>query len=245
MGREVCRAVHEDSELALVAGISRSAAGHRLSGAIGLEGAEEVVLSDKLDALSESGVQVAVDFTAGSFAPEHIAWCIDSGINVVVGTTGFEIDESWRGAPVGVILAPNFAIGAALMMRFAEEASRYMPEAEIVEMHHEGKRDAPSGTAKATAGRIGAARAGGFYGVDADELDARGAVIDGVRVHSVRLPGLLAHHEVIFGSAGQTLSIRHDTSDRSSFMPGVLMAIKAAPERMGLTVGLGELLGWD
>jgi 4-hydroxy-tetrahydrodipicolinate reductase len=227
MGREVCRAVHEDPELELVAAVTRSSAGRPLAELLGLTGSE-VVAADRLEDLLVAGVEVAVDFTGPSFAREHVDWCIANRVHVVVGTTGFEIDPQWGDQrDVGVVVAPNFAIGAVLMMRFAEEAARVLPDAEIVELHPPTKRDAPSGTAKETARRIEAARGEGYGEVP---------------IHSVRLPGVLAHQEVVFGGAGQTLTIRHDTSDRSSFMPGVLMAVKAVAGRPGLTIGVDVLL---
>ena len=185
-----------------------------------------------------------LDFTSAAFAPEHVAWGIEHGIDVVIGTTGFEIDEAWRDAPVGIVVAPNFAIGAVLMMRFAEQAARLFDAAEVIELHHDGKADAPSGTAIATAERIGAVRDGAWRAPGGDDAHpgARGAEIGGVRVHGVRLPGLLAHQEVIFGGPGQTLTIRHDSTDRTSFMPGILLAIRRVHDRPGLTVGLDAFL---
>jgi 4-hydroxy-tetrahydrodipicolinate reductase len=243
MGREVCRAVVQAPDLELVAAVSRSAAGQPLSKAIGLEGTD-VVASDRLQSLLDAGAEVAVDFTSASFAPEHVAWAIEHGIHIVVGTTGFGIDEAWREAPVGIVVAPNFAIGAVLMMRFAEQAARHLDAAEVIELHHDGKSDAPSGTALATARRVTAARGGTWVAPGGDEAHpgARGADVDGVHVHAVRLPGLLAHQEVILGGPGQTLTIRHDSTDRVSFVPGVLLAIRAAPSHPGLTVGLEALL---
>ncbi|MGE5226046.1 MAG: 4-hydroxy-tetrahydrodipicolinate reductase [Planctomycetaceae bacterium] len=243
MGREVCRAVAADPDLALVAAVSRSASGSTLADAIGLEGVD-LVLEERLDAVAEAGAEVLVDFTAAAHAPEHVSWAIDHGLHVVEGTTGFAIDDAWRGATTGVFVAPNFAIGAVLMMRFAEQAARYLPAAEVIELHHDAKRDAPSGTAIATARRIAAAReaVAAPPGLDEGDLPSRGAPVDGVRVHSVRLPGLVAHQEVILGGPGQVLTIRHDSLDRSSFMPGVMMAIEAVPNRPGLTVGLDALL---
>jgi 4-hydroxy-tetrahydrodipicolinate reductase len=172
---------------------------------------------------------VLVDFTGPSYAPEHIAWGIEHDMHVVVGTTGFDIEPAWgEQRHVGVVVATNFAIGAVLMMRFAEEAARLIPDAEIVELHPPTKADAPSGTARVTAARIVAARGEGHGGE--------------IPIHSVRLPGLVAHQEVLFGTAGQTLTIRHDTTDRAAFMPGVILAIREVPSRPGLTVGLEPLL---
>jgi 4-hydroxy-tetrahydrodipicolinate reductase len=243
VGAEVCRAVHADADLELVAGISRSKAGEPVSTALGL-GGSDVVLAENLDAFDAARVEVAVDFTSGSFAAEHIAWAIAHGAHIVVGTTGFDVDESWREAPVGVVVAPNFAIGAALMQRFAREAARYLPAAEIVELHHDGKADAPSGTAAATADAIAAARPESWAGPSLESIPGvRGGERAEIRIHSIRLPGLVAHQEVIFGGQGQTLTIRHDSMDRTSFVPGVLMAIRWAPAHPGLTVGLDAILG--
>ena len=243
VGAEVCRAVHADADLELVAGISRSKAGEPVSTALGL-GGSDVVLAENLDAFDAARVEVAVDFTSGSFAAEHIAWAIEHGAHIVVGTTGFDVDEAWREAPVGVVVAPNFAIGAALMQRFAREAARYLPAAEIVELHHDGKADAPSGTAAATADAIAAARPESWAGPSLESIPGvRGGERAEIRIHSIRLPGLVAHQEVIFGGQGQTLTIRHDSMDRTSFVPGVLMAIRWAPAHPGLTVGLDAILG--
>jgi 4-hydroxy-tetrahydrodipicolinate reductase len=245
MGRQVSRAVADADDLTLAGAISRSAAGQRLGDATGIEGpAADVILAERLDEMVAADVEVLVDFSGAAGAPEHVEWAIAHGMHVVEGTTGFPVDPAWANAPVGVIVAPNFALGAALMMRFAEVAARYFDAAEVIDLHHDQKADAPSGTAIATAQRIGDARAGEWTAPGGDDRHpgARGAQIQGVRVHSVRLPGLLAHQEVIFGGPGQTLTIRHDATDRSSFLPGVLMAIRAVVDRPGLTVGLDALL---
>jgi 4-hydroxy-tetrahydrodipicolinate reductase len=242
VGAEVCRAVYADADLELVAGISRSKAGEPASTALGLKGSD-VVLAENLDAFDAAGVEVVVDFTSGSFAAEHVAWAIEHGVHIVVGTTGFDVDEAWREAPVGVFVAPNFAIGAVLMQRFAQEAARYLPAVEIVELHHDGKSDAPSGTAAATADAIAAAREDTWSGPTSESFPGvRGGERAGIRIHSIRLPGLVAHQEVIFGGQGQTLTIRHDSTDRTSFVPGVLMAIRWVPKHPGLTVGLDAIL---
>ena len=173
---------------------------------------------------------VVVAFTTPDAAPDNVRVCLDAGVHAVVGTTGFDHEPLRAAAAAGganVLVVPNFAIGAVLMMRFAAEAAKHMPEAEIVELHHDGKLDAPSGTAKRTAELI---------------TDAGGNVHQ--PIHSVRLPGLVAHQEVLLGAEGQTLSIRHDSTDRHSFMPGVLLAIRgvgALPEPF--TVGLDAVLG--
>ena len=242
VGAEVCRAVHADGDMELVAGISRSKAGEKASYALGLQGSD-LVLAENLDSFLEAGVEVAVDFTNAEFAPEHIEWAIEHGVHVVVGTTGFELDVAWREAPVGVFVAPNFAIGAALMQRFAAQAARHLPAVEIVELHHDGKADAPSGTAAATADAVAAARLDAWAGPASESVPGvRGGERAGIRIHSIRLPGLVAHQEVIFGGQGQTLTIRHDSTDRTSFVPGVLMAIRWVPSHPGLTVGLDAIL---
>jgi 4-hydroxy-tetrahydrodipicolinate reductase len=243
VGAEVCRAVHADPDMDLVAGISRSKAGEKASEVLGLEGSG-MVLAENLDSFVEAKVEVAVDFTGAEWAPEHIEWAIEHGVHIVVGTTGFDVDDTWRGARVGVFIAPNFAIGAVLMQRFSREAARYLPAAEIVELHHDGKADAPSGTAGATADAIAAARPDAWSGPSSESITGvRGGERAGIRIHSIRLPGLVAHQEVIFGGQGQTLTIRHDSMDRTSFVPGVLMAIRWVPAHPGLTVGLDAILG--
>jgi 4-hydroxy-tetrahydrodipicolinate reductase len=210
-----------------------------------IDAAADLSLVDVADA------EVAVDFTHPDAVMANVAECVARGAHVVVGTSGITderlatIREWLADAPsVGVVVVPNFALGAVLMMRFAEQAAPYFDSVEIVELHHPGKADAPSGTARATAARVAAAR-GARTAPDAttSALDgARGASVDGVPVHSVRLAGLVAHQEVLLGSAGETLTIRHDSTDRVSFMPGVLLAVRAVPSRPGLTLGLDPLL---
>ena len=244
MGRTACAAILGDPDLALVAAVSRTAAGSQVGQVLGITGTD-LRFTDALQSVLDAGAEVLVDFTSPAFAPEHIAWGIEHHVHVVEGTTGFSVDEAWGDAEIGIVIAPNFAIGAVLMMRFAEQAARFFDAAEIVELHHDGKADAPGGTAIATARRIAAARRGDWAPPGGDDAHpgARGADIEQIRVHSVRLPGLLAHQEVILGGAGQTLTIRHDSTDRTSFMPGVLMAIRWVPEHPGLTIGLDALLG--
>jgi 4-hydroxy-tetrahydrodipicolinate reductase len=201
--------------------------------------------------------QVVVDFTHPDAVMDNIKWCIENDLHVVVGTTGFTAERydqvrSWLGADptVGVLAAANFSIGAVLMMHFASIAAAHYESAEIIELHHPTKADAPSGTAVATAHMIAATRESAGLGAVPDatvqELPgARGAVIDGIHVHGVRLGGLLAHQEVLFGSTGETLTIRHDSMDRASFMPGVVSAVRWIPSHPGLTVGIGPLLGLE
>jgi 4-hydroxy-tetrahydrodipicolinate reductase len=209
---------------------------------------------DGLDLLSDA--DIAVDFTRPDAVMDNVTWCIAHGISVVVGTSGVTpvrldaIEALLRDAAdgVGVLVVPNFSIGAVLMMRFAAEAARFYESSEIVELHHPTKADAPSGTARRTAELIAGARADAGLGdmpdATADSLEgARGAAVDGVPVHSVRLRGLVAHQEVLLGAAGETLTIRHDSFDRASFMPGVLTAIRYVRDHPGLTVGLDDALG--
>jgi 4-hydroxy-tetrahydrodipicolinate reductase len=253
MGQEVCRAVSEASDLELVAAVDPWSDGP--SG----DASEEwgVDVAQDLGALEAADAHVAVDFTSTEAARTNMDWCAEHGVHAVVGTSGLtpadleRAEERFRGSGANVIVVPNFAIGAVLLMRFAELAAPLMDGMEIIELHHDNKRDAPSGTAMATAERMAEARrrAGSApLGPDPTELwlleGARGGDgPGGVRVHSVRLPGLVAHQEVVFGAAGQSLRIRHDSYDRRSFMPGVLLAVRSVPDRPGLTMGLEPLLG--
>jgi 4-hydroxy-tetrahydrodipicolinate reductase len=251
MGLMVCRAIVESGDLALVAAIDRSKVGQGIGAAIG-HPEVDVPVSDELDRLLEANVEVAVDFTHPDVVMDTIRWCVDHAIHLVVGTSGIteaHVEEIERtigdeGSESNVVVVPNFALGAVLMERFAAEAVRYFPAVEVIELHHDQKADAPSGTSLATARRLDQARERIWEGPGAESLPGvRGGDVDGIRVHSVRLPGLVAHQEVIFGGQGQTLSIRHDSTDRSSFMPGVLMAVRAVLTRPGLTLGLEPLLG--
>ncbi|MEO3924463.1 4-hydroxy-tetrahydrodipicolinate reductase [Micromonosporaceae bacterium B7E4] len=233
MGVEVCRAVDAADDLELVATVDEG---------------------DSLGNASGAGAEVVVDFTNPDVVMDNLYWCIEQGIHVVVGTSGFteqRLDQVRtrlsRKPGVGVVIAPNFGIGAVLMMQFAARAARYFESVEIIEQHHPKKLDAPSGTAAHTARLIAQARADAGLGpvpdATKDEVPgARGADIDGVRVHAVRAAGLVAHQEVLFGTAGETLTIRHDSYDRASFMPGVLLAVRSVPQRPGLTVGIDVLL---
>ncbi len=237
MGTEVCGAVKAADDLELVAAIDAG---------------------DDFAGLAAAGTQVAVDFTHPDAVLGNLERCIATGIHVVVGTTGFtdsrlDTVRGWlaAGPPgVGVLVAPNFSIGAILMMRFAVQAARFYDSAEVIELHHPGKADAPSGTAARTASLIAAAReAAGMPAMPdatATALDgARGARVDAVPVHSVRLRGLVAHQEVLLGTDGELLTIRHDSLARSSFMPGVLLGARRVPAVPGLTVGLEHFLDLD
>lgn len=206
---------------------------------------------DAGDELDLTAVDVAVDFTHPDGVMDNLHACIAAGVHAVVGTTGFDEDRlaevrRWlAGTDVGVIIAPNFGVAAVLMMRFAAQAARFFDSVEIVELHHPRKADAPSGTARRTAELVAEARAGMPAMPDATWTaleGARGAVVQGVHVHAVRLAGLVAHQEVLLGGEGETLSIRHDSYDRASFMPGVLLAVRNVAARPGLTVGLDPLL---
>jgi 4-hydroxy-tetrahydrodipicolinate reductase len=231
VGREVCRAVDAADDLDQVA---------------------EVEVGDPLSSLVEAGAQAVVDFTHPDAVMANLEFCIGHGLHAVVGTTGFEEGRlaqlrEWLAASpsTGVLVAPNFSIGAVLMMRYAAEAARFFDSVEIVELHHPRKADAPSGTATRTAQLVAQARAGMPAMPDATWTaleGARGAVVDGVHVHAVRLAGLVAHQEVLLGGEGETLTIRHDSYDRASFMPGVLLAVRQVGQRPGLTVGLDSLL---
>jgi 4-hydroxy-tetrahydrodipicolinate reductase len=214
----------------------------------------EVDQGDSLDELA--GCDVVVDFTHPGVVMENLHWCVKHGMDAVVGTSGFDEDrldevQGWLAEHknVRVLVVPNFSIGAVLMMRFAAEAARFFDSAEVIELHHVAKADAPSGTAMRTASMISMARAAAGLGAPPDATmsalpGARGATVDDVHVHSVRVAGLVAHQEVLFGGNGETLTIRHDSLDRASFMPGVLLAVRnIASLPPGLTVGLEGLLG--
>ncbi|MEP6599454.1 MAG: 4-hydroxy-tetrahydrodipicolinate reductase [Actinomycetota bacterium] len=234
MGQQVCKAVDAADDMDLVAMVDAG---------------------DWLFSVADAGAQVLVDFTHPDVVMDNIRFAIDQGIHAVVGTTGITEDRldtirKWLvdTPDLGVLVAPNFAIGAVLSMKFAELAARFYESAEVIELHHPDKADAPSGTAIRTAQMIASARGAARLAPVPDattqsQAGARGAAIDGIHVHAVRLAGLVAHQEVLFGTDGETLSIRHDSLNRSSFMPGVLLGIREVVNRPGLTVGLEALLG--
>jgi 4-hydroxy-tetrahydrodipicolinate reductase len=233
MGAEISNAVTAAPDLQLVAQVNRG---------------------DPLTVLTDAGVEVVVDVTHPEVAPDHVRFALDAGIAAVVGTSGFDAARldtvrSWLAdTPGHVLVAPNFGVGAVLAMQFAQQAARFFDAVEVIELHHAGKVDAPSGTAVRTAALVAQARAKAGRGKAPDATSrelpgARGADVDGVRVHAVRLPGLVAHQEVIFGGTGETLTIRHDTIDRVSFMPGVLLAVRRVGELPeSPLVGLEHLL---
>lgn len=212
----------------------------------------QVDVGDELRLLTDSKTEAVIDFTHPDVVMNNLEFLIDNGIHAVVGTTGFTDDrlaqvESWLAAKPDtcVLIAPNFAIGAVLSMHFAQKAAPFFESAEVIELHHPQKADAPSGTATRTARLIAQARKGMPPNPDATSTGlegARGADVDGIPVHSVRLAGLVAHQEVLFGTQGETLTIRHDSLDRTSFVPGVLLAVRRVRERPGLTVGIEPLL---
>lgn len=230
---------------AIVAGVTE---------AEGLELVAEIDREDSLDALLDSGAEVIVDFTAPAVVMDNLEFCIKNGISCVVGTTGFTPErlnqvESWLAdkPEVGVLIAPNFAISAVLTMEFAKQAARFFDSAEVIEMHHPNKLDAPSGTAIHTAQGIAQARREAGLGAQPDATEqsldgARGALVDGIPVHAVRMQGTVAHEVVIFGAQGQSLSIRQDSYDRTSFVPGVLVGVRNVQQHPGLTVGLEHYL---
>lgn len=236
MGSEVVRAIDAAADLEVVAVIDEG---------------------DPLDRLVSSGAEVAVEFTHPGAVMANLEFCVRHGIHAVVGTTGFDDDRlaavrGWLAASpgTGVLVAPNFGIGAVLMMRFARLAAPYFESVEIVELHHPGKADAPSGTARRTAELVAAARRNAGLPPMPDATSeslagARGADVDGIPVHAIRLRGLVAHQEVLLGGPGEALTIRHDSLDRASFMPGVLLGVRTIADRPGLTVGLDALLGLE
>jgi len=233
VGTEVCRGVDEADGMELVAAIDAG---------------------DDIGELVTAGVEAVVDFTHPDVVMDNLEFCIGRGIHAVVGTTGFDDGrlDALRGwlanAPeTGVLIAPNFSIGAILMMRFAVAAAPYYESVEVIELHHPTKADAPSGTARRTAELIAAARREAGLGPVPDATStglegARGADVDGIRVHGLRIRGLVAHQEVILGGPGETLTIRHDSLDRASFVPGVLTGLRAIVDHPGLTVGLEHFL---
>ena len=225
-----------------------------ISAADDLELVASLDLGDSLDLLKSSGAEVVLDFTTPDSVMKNLEYAITNGINVVVGTTGFDskrIEEVKtllaKNSKVGAIIAPNFGLGAVLMMQFAAKAATYFESVEIIELHHPEKADAPSGTATRTAELISDARSKSKKNAMPDKTSsglagARGAKVGDVPIHSIRLRGLVAHQEVLLGDQGETLSIRHDSIDRSGFMPGVLLAIRSVKTRAGLTFGLENLL---
>jgi 4-hydroxy-tetrahydrodipicolinate reductase len=235
MGSTVCAAVANDADLELAAAVDPDHVGEQVEGVTVVEHMPDV--------------DVVVDFTNVAAARENLLWAAENGVHAVVGTTGLNSQDHERFEAAftksNCVIAPNFAIGAVLMMRMAELAAPHFDTAEIIELHHDGKIDAPSGTAMSTAERMAAAKPEWAPDPTRDEVveGARGGEgPSGIHVHSIRMRGMVAHQEVILGTTGQTLTIRHDTTDRTSFMPGVLLAVKRVGGRPGVTIGLDTLL---
>jgi 4-hydroxy-tetrahydrodipicolinate reductase len=234
MGQQVCQAIDAAADLDLVAMVDAG---------------------DWLFSVADAGAQVLVDFTHPDVVMDNVRFAVDQGIHAVVGTTGFTSERldtirTWLAdvPDLGVLVAPNFGVGAVLSMKFAQLAARFYDSAEIIELHHPEKVDAPSGTAARTAELIAQARADAGLGPTPDATTqalegARGADVAGVHVHAIRVAGMVAHQEILFGAAGETLTIRHDSLHRSSFMPGVLLGVREIAKRPGLTVGIESLLG--
>lgn len=251
MGREVVKAVMNDGELEFVGAVDRSLDGVSVAEVVGLDCGGVVFSNDLGKTLIETQADVMVDFTNPSVVKGNIDKAIELGVRPVIGTTGMTPEEiaAWdkqcQAREIGGLIAPNFAIGAILMMRFAAQAVRYLPHVEIIEMHHDQKLDAPSGTAVKTLEMIAREREVMKQGHPNEHetiMGARGGDYEGIRVHSVRLPGYVAHQEVIFGGLGQTLTIRHDSINRESFMPGVVLSCKRVMQYEGLVYGLENLL---
>ncbi|HWJ03902.1 MAG TPA: 4-hydroxy-tetrahydrodipicolinate reductase [Verrucomicrobiae bacterium] len=251
MGREVVRAVLADKELQLVGAADSNLQGVDVGQLAGIDSVGVTVSALSGEILKSSGAQVMVDFTAPHSVMPNCKLALENGVRPVIGTTGLteedlsEIVELAKQANLGVFIAPNFSIGAILMMKFAQEAAQYFPNVEIIELHHDQKLDAPSGTGLKTAEMIASVRPEFTQG-HANEYEklpgARGGNFKGLRIHSIRLPGLVAHQEVIFGGLGQTLSVRHDAYNRETYMPGVVLAVKKVINLKGLVIGLENII---
>jgi len=247
MGQEVINAVCQEPDLQIVGAVDIKATQDYLTLP---DGSGTVPFSDSLEAiLSSCQADVVVDFTNAQATMPAVRLTAKHGVNMVIGTTGLsaddikEIENLAKAQQVGVVVAPNFALGAVLMIHLAKVAAKYFDFAEIIELHHHLKADSPSGTALATAKAMAQAKGSPFSIPQGKTSDSRGGQVEGVTIHSVRLPGLLAHQEVLLGGAGQTLSIRHDTISRQCYMPGVMLAIKKVASHKGLIYGLDTLLG--
>ncbi len=251
MGRTVVRTVSREPDMQVVGALDLEHVAGRDAGEVAGIGPLGVPLTTDLAGIL-AGPEVLVEFATGRAVVDHIRAALEAGVRPVVGSTGMTGDDIGRLGTlaaqrrVGAVIAPNFAIGAVLMMEFARAAARFLPHAEIIELHHDRKRDAPSGTALKTARLIAEARGQApAPAVQEEEMvaGARGGTADGIRVHSVRLPGLVAHQAIVFGGLGQTLTIRHDSVNEESFMPGLLLAIRRVRDLEGLVFGLEHLLG--
>ncbi len=254
MGTTVCQAIKADPDLSLVGAVDKSFKASGIHEFFDM-GEGKVYLDSNLGAaIKELKPDVVVDFTNPDAVMEHIEIAVEHGVDMVIGTTGFvserlkKVESLVKGKDLSIFIAPNFAVGAVLMMRFSKMAAKFFDGVEIVELHHDQKHDAPSGTAMKTAELLSEVKE--FKGANEEEKEvlagARGGDYKNIRVHSVRLPGLIGHQEVLFGLDGQLLTIRHDTFDRSCFMPGVMMAIKKHKDHRGLVVGLEKIMDiWE
>lgn len=249
MGAMVCRSVHAQPDMELVAAIDPHHAGMDVSGLAGID-LPGMQISGAPDESSDAGADVAVDFTVLEGARSNLAWCAANGVHAVVGTTGFTDEDRARFTETftrsNCVIAPNFAIGAVILMRLVEIAAPHFETVDVVETHHDQKVDSPSGTALRIAERIAAASPDWAPDPTTSHTveGTRGAeVAPGVRIHSLRQRGAVAHHEVVFGAAAQALTLRHDSYDRASFMPGVVAAVRAVADLPGLTIGLDKVLG--
>ncbi|PLS16330.1 4-hydroxy-tetrahydrodipicolinate reductase [Bacillus sp. M6-12] len=251
MGREAVKLVHETKEFELVAALDRKHGGMLVKDIDGLPAIDAPVYADIDECLSAVGADVLIDLTTPEVGMKHTVAALNHGVRPVVGTTGFTkedlqlLEALTVEKELGCIIAPNFAVGAILMMKFSQMAAKYFPDVEIIEMHHDQKLDAPSGTAVKTADMIIETRTKKTQGHHSEKetiAGARGADIEGMRVHSVRLPGLVAHQQVIFGSDGQLLTLRHDSFNRASFMSGVKLAVESVMKIHVLVYGLENIL---
>ncbi|MGE5371296.1 MAG: 4-hydroxy-tetrahydrodipicolinate reductase [Solirubrobacterales bacterium] len=251
MGAETVRAVTASPETELVGAVDVQAKGHKISSITGNESDQRALFTDLEQAIERCRPQVTIDFTNPQAVYENVRTCLRKGIHCVVGSTGLTAQDIAALAAIaeenriGLAIVPNFAIGAVLMMKFAETAAKYFEDVEIIELHHNQKLDAPSGTAIKTAEMIGSVKPFIPTG-HPEEFEklpgVRGGAENGVRIHSVRLPGMIAHQEVIFGGLGQVLTIRHDSMNRESFMPGVILSVKKVIQTTGLTYGLEPMM---
>lgn len=252
MGREMSRAIWNAEDIELIGAVDPYAEGANMGSLIDIGENDIVVRSGLKKTLEETKPDVMVDFSTPESVYENVRTALEQGVRPVVGTTGMssgqlsDIKEMSSRLKIGCIVAPNFAVGAVLMMKFAQEACKYFPHVEIIEMHHDRKVDAPSGTAIKTAELVsrsrGSVRPGGIAGIEKLEGARGGNFADGIRIHSVRLPGLVAHQEVIFGGLGQVLTIRHDSISRESFAPGVLLAVRKVMEISEMVYGLENII---
>jgi 4-hydroxy-tetrahydrodipicolinate reductase len=248
VGQEVVKAVSAEPDMQMVGAVDVKASSTKLALP---EGGEVPYSKDFKATLSATKPDVVVDFTIAKASVPAVRIAAEMGVSLVIGTTGFSADELAemeklaKAKKIGIIVASNFALGAVLMIHLAKIAGKYMDHAEIIELHHDKKLDAPSGTAKSTAQAMLSARGKNFLpaSTQGEPSPSRGMNTGEINIHAVRLPGLMAHQEVIFGAAGQTLTIRHDTINRECYMPGVILAVKEAAKRKGYTYGLDKLLG--